>query len=68
MPIEHWDAWLVTILVERIDGASSQEWQLRQRTTELPKYKDVVAFLASHSIAFESSEALSIRVNEINHS
>lgn len=21
MPIEHWDAWLVTILVERMDGA-----------------------------------------------
>ncbi|XP_022171698.1 uncharacterized protein LOC111034681, partial [Myzus persicae] len=68
MPIEHWDAWLVTILVERMDGASSHEWQLRQRTTELPRYKDVMAFLASRNIAFESSEALSSRVNEINHS
>jgi len=28
MPIGHWDAWLVTILVERMDGASSHEWQL----------------------------------------
>jgi len=27
-----------------------------------------MAFLTSRSIAFESSEALSIRVNEINHS
>jgi len=68
MPIEHWDAWLVTISVERMDGASSHEWQLQQRTTELPKYKNVMAFLASSSIAFESSEALSIRVYETNHS
>lgn len=68
MPIKHWDAWLVTILVERMDGASSHEWQLRQRNTELPKYNEVMEFLASRSIAFESSEALAIRANETNHS
>lgn len=26
LPIKHWDAWLVTILVERMDAASSHEW------------------------------------------
>lgn len=37
-PTEHWDAWLVTIIVSRLDAATSHGWQLRQLNTQLPKY------------------------------
>lgn len=58
-PTEHWDAWLVTIIVSRLDSATSHGWQLRQHNTQLPKYCDLEKFLASRCVAFESSEAIS---------
>ena len=62
-PILHWDAWLVTIIVERMDYATAHEWQLRRPDTELPSYAEVMEFLSSRCIAFESSETLLNRVN-----
>ncbi|XP_050066248.1 uncharacterized protein LOC114132630 [Aphis gossypii] len=56
---EHWDAWLVTIIVSRLDAATSHGWQLRQQNTQLPKYCDLEKFLSSRCVAFESSEAAS---------
>jgi len=72
--VEHWDSWLVTIIVGHLDRNIVSSWQLHQRNTELPRYKDLEAFLANRCVAietassysFESSEALSIRVNEVN--
>ncbi|XP_016665027.1 uncharacterized protein LOC107885848 [Acyrthosiphon pisum] len=58
-PTEHWDAWLVTIIVSRLDAATSHGWQLRQQNTQLPKYCDLEKFLSSRCVAFESSEAAS---------
>lgn len=56
-PVEHWDAWLVTIVIDRLDKNTAHGWQLHQRNTELPKFKQLEEFLSSRCAAFESSEA-----------
>lgn len=56
-PIDQWDAWLVTIVISRLDTNTRHEWQLRQNTTELPTYRNLEEFLSSRCIAFETSEA-----------
>lgn len=56
-PIDQWDAWLITIVVSRLDTNTVHEWQLRQVDTELPAYNQLEEFLSSRCIAFETSEA-----------
>jgi len=56
-PVEHWDAWLVTIVVSQLDKSTAHGWQLHQRNSELPKYSDLEAFLASRCVALETSES-----------
>lgn len=56
-PVEHWDAWLVTIVVGRLDKGTAHSWQLHQRNSELPKYSDLESFLASRCVALEASES-----------
>jgi len=36
LPIEHWGAWIVTVIVESMDRASSHEWQLQQGIQNYP--------------------------------
>jgi len=55
-PIEHWDAWLITIVTSRLDKNTGHGWQLHQRNTDLPRYEQLEQFLASHCVALESSE------------
>jgi len=62
-PVDQWDAWLVTILVSRLDKATAHSWQLRQRNSELPKYIDLEAFLASRCVALETSESYVLEAN-----
>lgn len=57
-PTKHWDAWLITIVLSRLDKNTSHDWQLRQKDTELPKFKDLDGFLACRCVAFEGSQAL----------
>jgi len=57
-PIEHWDAWLVTIILRKLDQTTSHEWQLRRTNTDLPTYIELEEFISSRCIAFESSETL----------
>jgi len=64
-PTEHWDAWLITITVSRLDPATSHGWQLRQQNTQLPKFCDLEKFLSSRCVAFESSEATSITKHDV---
>lgn len=40
-PIQHWDAWLVTIVLRKLDQSTNHEWQLRQDSTDLPKYEEL---------------------------
>ncbi|XP_060875898.1 uncharacterized protein LOC132949137 [Metopolophium dirhodum] len=56
-PIEHWDAWLITIVTGRLDRSTGHGWQLHLRNTDLPKYSDLESFLASRCVALEGSEA-----------
>lgn len=49
-PTEHWDAWLVTIIVSRLDSITSRSWQLSQQHTLLPKYEDLERFLATRCV------------------
>jgi len=51
----------VTIVLSKLDTASIHEWQLRRKNTLLPTSSQIEEFLLSQCIAFESSEALSIR-------
>ncbi|XP_008182965.1 uncharacterized protein LOC103309405 [Acyrthosiphon pisum] len=57
-PVDHWDAWLITIITSRLDKGTGHSWQLHLRNTELPAYKDLEAFLASRCVAMESSETV----------
>lgn len=55
-PVDMWDAWLVTVLLRKVDRGTCHEWQIRRTNNELPKYKELEEFLASRCIAFENSE------------
>ncbi|CAI6370378.1 unnamed protein product [Macrosiphum euphorbiae] len=55
-PTDQWDAWLVTIIVSRLDTATSHDWQLRQESTDLPKYAALEKFLANRCVALENSD------------
>jgi len=55
-PTDQWDAWLVTIIVSRLDTATSHDWQLRQESTDLPIYEALERFLANRCIALENSD------------
>lgn len=57
-PVEHWDAWLVTIILRKLDSASNHEWQLRRTNTNLPTYTELEEFISNRCIAFESTETL----------
>jgi len=56
-PVVQWDAWLVTIILRKLDHATAQEWQLRRKDTQLPTYKELEEFLASRCVVLESTEA-----------
>jgi len=64
-PIEHWDAWLVTIVLRHLDKCSLHEWQLHQTDTQLPKYVAIEQFLANRCIAFEGSGAWDAQPGEV---
>jgi len=60
-PIQHWDAWLVTVVLRKLDQSTSQDWQLRRTNTELPRYAELESFLTNRCIALESTERLLVR-------
>jgi len=67
-PVEHWDAWLVTIIISKLDKNTAHGWQLHQRNTEIPKYEQLDEFLAGRCIALESSEAHTLSTDKPTHS
>lgn len=56
-PVEHWDAWLITIITSRLDKNTAHSWQLHQRNTELPKYVELESFLTNRCVVIENSES-----------
>ncbi|XP_060836320.1 uncharacterized protein LOC132918983 [Rhopalosiphum padi] len=63
-PVNQWDAWLVTVVLRKLDYATSHEWQVRRTNTELPKYSELQLFLSSRCVALESAETLQNTVDE----
>lgn len=61
-PIQHWDAWLITIVTSRLDKQTGHDWQLHQAGTELPKYEKLESFLESRCVALENFESHSNNV------
>jgi len=55
-PVDMWDAWLVIVLLRKVDHGTCHEWQIRRTNNELPRYKELEEFLASRCIAFEIME------------
>lgn len=53
-PVIHWDAWLITLVCSRLDSLTASEWQLRQKTRELPRFKDIELFLMNRIAAYEA--------------
>lgn len=64
-PIEHWDAWLVTIVLRHLDKCLLHEWQLHRTDTQLPKYIAIEQFLANRCLAFEGSGAWDAQPGEV---
>lgn len=52
-PVQHWDAWLTTIICCQLDPTTAGEWQLLQTSKELPTFKDIEAFLSKRIAAYE---------------
>lgn len=52
-PVQHWDAWLVTLVCIQLDPITAGEWQLRQNNKELPTYADIELFLSKRVSAYE---------------
>ena len=52
-PVQHWDAWLTTIICCHLDPTTAGEWQLLQTSKELPAFKDIEAFLSKRIAAYE---------------
>jgi len=55
-PIQHWDAWLVTVVLRKLDQSTNQDWQLRRTNTDLSTYAELEGFLTNRCIALESTE------------
>lgn len=52
-PVNHWDAWLVTITCCQLDAATAGEWQLIQSTNELPSFVALERFLSKRISAYD---------------
>lgn len=63
-PTDQWDAWLITVILKKLDRETGHEWQLRQKGTDLPKYEELEVFLASRCTAFETLESWSTSKSE----
>lgn len=53
-PVQHWDAWLVTLICSQLDATTVGEWQLRQDSKELPTYDQIENFLSKRVAAYEA--------------
>lgn len=54
MPVQHWDALLIPIVLQKLDEITINEWELKQATNNLPSLKELVEFLTKKSFVMES--------------
>uniref|UniRef100_A0A2S2N7B6 Integrase catalytic domain-containing protein n=1 Tax=Schizaphis graminum TaxID=13262 RepID=A0A2S2N7B6_SCHGA len=55
-PIESWDAWLVTLICNRMDRVTVGEWHIQYNKKDLPEFKEIKAFLFNRIAAYEAGE------------
>jgi hypothetical protein len=53
-PVEFWDAWLVTLVCNRMDSATVDEWQLQYNKKDLPTFRAIESFLFNRIAAYEA--------------
>ncbi|KAL4098587.1 hypothetical protein QTP88_023162 [Uroleucon formosanum] len=63
-PVDQWDAWLVTLMCTRLDSVIVAEWQLKQDTKDLPKYKELELFLSNRITAYEAGDIAMISCSD----
>jgi len=63
-PVQHWDAWLVTLICGQLDASTAGEWQLRQDSKDLPTYEQIESFLAKRIFAFEAGAHNSVAASD----
>lgn len=47
LPVNQWDAFLVHIVVSKLDSESHKQWELKLKKDELPKFAELEEFLES---------------------
>jgi hypothetical protein len=55
-PVEFWDAWLVTLVCNRMDSATVGERQLQYNKKDLPTFRAIESFLFNRIAAYEAGE------------
>lgn len=64
-PVNHWDAWLVTLICCCLDSTTVGEWQLKQSSKDMPTYAAVERFLSDRVSAYEVGD-VSYQFSTIN--
>lgn len=55
-PVECWDAWLVTLICNRMDRVTVEEWHVQYKKKDLPEFKEIKMFLFNRIAAYEAGE------------
>lgn len=63
-PVQHWDAWLVTLICTQLDATTAGEWQLRQDSKDIPTYEMIESFFSRRVNAFSNGLIASNPVSE----
>ncbi|XP_058840961.1 uncharacterized protein LOC131696439 [Topomyia yanbarensis] len=54
IPTNGWSVLLAHMVCSRLDSSTLKQWETHHKSTEVPKYKDVVAFLRTHLTVLQS--------------
>jgi len=59
LPVEHWDALIIHLMVEKLDVESHRLWESNRSSDSLPSMQDYLAFLNQRCLILESIETRS---------
>lgn len=65
---ENWSTLLVFMLCSRLDPATLRHWETHRKSTQVPTYTDLIAFLRSHSLVLQSIDASKGRSSDFSRS
>lgn len=55
MPVQHWDALLIPLILQKIDDRTVREWEGRQTNNVLPSLNELIEFLTKKCFALEAT-------------